>query len=111
MLNEDINKLLADKEASSWEIAYRDYVQSGRVAIDDFLWTWIWNRLNWPEGDYSLFHADNTYIQCNFLGINILVVVGDAKQRRFVRLMMYESNPYHPDFDEMMQVKQEMNYN
>ena len=107
LISQELDKLLKDKDPSSWEIAYRDYVQNGRAAIDDFLWSWIWYRIEWPEVDYSLFNKDNVYIKCNFLGINILVHTGDDNQRRFVRIAMYESNPYHPDFETIEQVSEE----
>jgi hypothetical protein len=103
---EALELLIKDTDPSSWEVGFRDFVQSGKVAVDNFLWSWIWHRIDWPEVDYSLFHNENIYIKSAFLGINVLVKTGDNKHRRFVHVALFESNPYHPDFEEVVQVEE-----
>lgn len=101
---EKLQKLLQDKENASWEIGFRDYVHTGKVAIDDFLWEWLYERIEWPDEDFSIFSKDNIYVQTNFLGVNIVIRTGDENQRRFVHTAMFVSNAYHPDFEVTAQV-------
>lgn len=102
----ELQKLLADNNPASWEIAFRDFVQSSRIAIDDWLWQWLWCRIKWPNKDYSLFYHENILVEAELLGLTVLVKVGDNKQRRYVQVSLFKNNPYHPDFDELIQVSE-----
>ncbi len=100
----ELEQLLADNNSLSWEIAFRDYVQSGKVAVDDWLWQWLWCRLNWPDENFSLFYKGNILLDASLFGVNIIIETGDINQRRYVQIKIYEANPYHPDFLELAQV-------
>lgn len=103
---ENLQTLLQDNQPASWEIGFQEYVRTGRVAIDDFLWEWLYERIEWPDKEYSIFNKDNIYVQTNFLGVNITIRTGDIRQRRFVHTAMFVSNAYHPDFEVTAQVEE-----
>jgi hypothetical protein len=100
----DLEKLLIDSNPASWEVAFRDYVQTGKVSVDDWLWEWLWCRMKWPDERFSLFHKGNVVMQTQLFGVNILIESGDIDKRRYVEVKMYEANAYHPDFMELEQV-------
>ena len=53
-----LEELLQKEDPAYWEAAFRDFVQNGSVAIDEFIWQWLWYRITWSNGDYSLFYKD-----------------------------------------------------
>ncbi|BDS13971.1 hypothetical protein [Aureispira anguillae] len=103
----NLDSLLADTNLASWEVAFRDYVQSGKVAIDDWLWKWLWFRIQWPSEDYSLFYNENTLIKAELFEVAIVVTVGDTNKRRYVQVSFFKENPYHPEFEELVQVEEQ----
>ena len=101
----NLEESLQQKDPAYWEAAFRDFVQNGSVAIDDFLWQWLWNRITWSNGDYSLFYNKEPLLKANLFGVTVTITVGDENKRRFVEVSLFESNPYHPDFEEIVAVK------
>lgn len=101
----NLEESLQQKDPAYWEAAFRDFVQNGSVAIDDFLWQWLWNRITWSNEDYSLFYNKEPLLKANLFGVTITITVGDENKRRFVEVSLFESNPYHPDFEEIVAVK------
>lgn len=101
----NLEELLQKEDPAYWEAAFRDFVQNGTVAIDDFLWQWLWNRITWSNGDYSLFYNKEPLLKASLFGVTITITVGDENKRRFVEVSLFESNPYHPDFEEIVAVK------
>ncbi|MFT5647209.1 MAG: hypothetical protein ACI976_001898 [Aureispira sp.] len=101
----NLEKSLQQENPAYWEAAFRDFVQNGSVAIDDFLWQWFWNRITWSNGAYSLFYNKEPLLKANLFGVTITITVGDENKRRFVEVSLFESNPYHPDFEEIVAVK------
>jgi len=100
----ELEELLKKENPAHWEAAFRDFVQNGNVAIDDFLWQWLWNRIAWTNDDYSLFYNKEPLLKANIFGVTITITVGDEKKKRFVEVSLFESNPYHPDFEEIVVV-------
>ncbi len=98
----ELEELLQKEDPAHWEVAFRDYVQSGKVAIDNFLWQWLWERVTWSEEAYSLFYNNAPLVKANIFGITVTITVGDQNKRRFVNVSLFESNPYHPDFEEFV---------
>ncbi|CAA6829103.1 MAG: Unknown protein [uncultured Aureispira sp.] len=101
----NLEELLQKEDPAYWEAAFRDFVQNGTVAIDDFLWQWLWNRITWSNGDYSLFYTKEPLLKASLFGVTITITVGYENKRRFVEVSLFESNPYHPDFEEIVAVK------
>lgn len=102
----ELNKLLKDNNPASWEMAFRDYVESGKTAIDDWIWQWLWARIEWPSTENSLFYHENVLLNATLFGLTIMVQGGDLKKRRYVQITLYKDNPYHPDFSELVQVEE-----
>jgi len=100
----ELEALLKKEDPAYWEEAFRDFVQKGIVAIDDFLWQWLWNRITWANKDYSLFYNKKPLVKANLFGVTITIMVGDENKRRFVEVSLFESNSYHPDFEEIVAV-------
>lgn len=102
----ELEDLLASADSADWERAYQGYVQSGKIAIDDWLLQWLWERVVWPSKDYSIFYPGNVLIKSSLLGVQIQVTLGDVNKRRYVQLKLFKSNPYHPDFLENAEVSE-----
>ena len=103
----DLEKALKDSNPASWELSFRYFVQEGSLSVADWLWEWLYQRINWPDEAFSIFYKGNVLIESQIFGINVLVETGDNKKRRFLTLTMFENNPYHPDFCEMAQVEEQ----
>jgi hypothetical protein len=101
----ELEELLQKEDPAYWEAAFRDFVQNGSVPIDVFIWQWLWYRVTWSNGDYSLFYNKEPLLKANLFGLSISITVGDENKRRFIEMSMFESNPYHPDFEEIVAVK------
>lgn len=104
-----MNKLqeqLSKNSPAIWEQSFEQFVKNGQVAIEDWLWEWLWYRIIWPETTYSLFHAENMLVAAPIFGLNVLINVGDNNKRRFISVKIFEHNPYHPDFGELVQVEE-----
>lgn len=101
----ELEEILQKEDPAYWEAAFRDFVQNGTVSIDDFLWQWLWYRVTWSNGDYSLFYNKKPLLKANLFGVSITITVGDENKRRFVEVSLFESNPYHPDFEEIVAVE------
>jgi hypothetical protein len=99
-----LQQLLSDQNPASWEAAFKNFVEHGNTPTDEWLWEWLWFRIKWNDDGFSLFALGNTPVQTRLKGLNIVVTVGDNQKKRYVAVKIYESNPYHPDFDEMVQV-------
>lgn len=100
----ELEKLLQKDDPAHWEVAFRDYVQQGSTSIDKFLWQWLWNRIAWSNDDYSLFYNKEPLVKANIFGVTLTITVGDENKRRYVEVSLFESNPYHPDFEEIVVV-------
>lgn len=100
----ELEELLQKENPAHWEAAYRDFVQNGTTPVDDFLWQWIWNRITWTDDDYSLFYNKEPLLKAHLFEVTITITVGHENKRRFIELSMFESNPYHPDFEEIVAV-------
>ncbi|MDC0231169.1 hypothetical protein OAK19_04320 [Aureispira] len=100
----DIDQLLIDNNPASWERAFRDYVKTGNMSVDDWLWQWLYLRIMWPDQDFSLFYKGNILVKTQIFGVNLIVETGDNNKRRFVQVTMYKKNSYHPEFFEVAQV-------
>ncbi|MCP4438103.1 MAG: hypothetical protein GY810_04095 [Aureispira sp.] len=85
------------KDPGQWESSYREHVQRGEVAIDDWVWWWLWHQINWPGKDFSVFHQ-GVITEIKLMDINIRLVLGHENKMRFVELIVYSQNEYHPDF-------------
>lgn len=95
---------LAEKEQSAWEQSFRTGVQKGTVSIDDWLWCWLWERIDWPERQHSLFKTGNVLLDAVIFNVRVLAEVGHEGKARYVHLRLFEGNPYHPDFEEWLEV-------
>lgn len=102
----ELEEILQKEDPAYWEAAFRDFVQNGSVSIDDFLWQWLWYRVTWSNGDYSLFYNKKPLLKANLFGVSITITVGDENKRRFIEVSLFENNPYHPDFEEIVAVEQ-----
>lgn len=100
----ELEELLQKEDPAHWEAAFRDHVQQGAIPVDVFLWQWLWNRIVWSNDDYSLFYNKEPLVKANIFGITVTIRVGDEKKRRYVEVSLFESNPYHPDFEEIVVV-------
>jgi len=103
---DDLEQLLADNDPSLWELALQDFVRKGKIAIDEFLWKWLWNRVTWPDPEYSIFYNKRQLVNTKFFGTSIEIFTGEKDKRRFAEIRMFESNPYHPDFEEVVFVSE-----
>ncbi|MGH1336542.1 MAG: hypothetical protein ACRBFS_10470 [Aureispira sp.] len=102
---------LEKTEPSAWEQSFRTAVQQGEVAIDDWLWHWLWKRIDWPERQHSLFKAGNVLLDAVIFEVRVLVEVGHQSKFRYIHVRLFEGNPYHPDFEEWLEVsKQERRF-
>jgi hypothetical protein len=96
---------LKQTDHAIWEKSFRTaVVEKGKAAIDEWLWTWLWERVAWPDEGYSLFKAGNILLEAAIFKVRVLVEVGHQGKRRYIRVRLYENNPYHPDFDEWLEV-------
>lgn len=102
---------LEKKEASAWEQSFRTVVQGGEVSVDAWLWHWLWQRIDWPERQHSLFKAGNVLLDAVIFKVRVLVEVGHQSKFRYIHVRLFEGNPYHPDFEEWLEVsKQEWRF-
>ncbi len=98
---------LAGTDPAVWEESFRTAVQQEAVAIDDWLWTWLWERIDWQEGaSHSLFKSGNVLLDASIFKVRVLVEVGHKAKYRYIHVRLFEGNPYHPDFEEWLEVSQ-----
>lgn len=100
----ELEELLQKEDPAHWEAAFRDFVQHGTTPVDDFLWQWLWSRITWTNDDYSLFYNKEPLLKANIFEVTITITVGYENKRRFIEVSLFESNPYHPDFEEIVAV-------
>lgn len=99
---------LQKQEPSAWEKSFRTVVvQESIVAIDDWLLQWLWERIEWPERQYSLFKSGNVLLDAAIFQVRIVVEVGHEAKKRYIHVRFFEGNPYHPDFEEWLEVSQQ----
>lgn len=101
-----LEEYLKVKDPSLWEESYRAHVQSGRVAIDNWVLWLLWYQIDWPGVEYSVFYQ-GVITQIKLMDIHINVNIGHEEKMRFVELTVYSQNEYHPDFQHKQLVSEE----
>lgn len=100
----NLEELLVSTKRVDWEMAHLHFVVSGKVSIDEWLWHWLVNRIQWPSSDYSIFRNDTVIIDVAMFGVHLQVETGNFNKRRFLIVKMFTGNPYHPDFQERIDI-------
>ncbi len=96
---QNLSQQLSQNNPSAWEHSLKETVYKDLLAINDWLNCWLLCRINWPNTDYSLFYSGTVIIESSLLGTHIQLKSGDKHKRRFLKLILYKDNPYHPDFE------------
>lgn len=96
---EELEQMMSSKDPASWEQAYLDLVESGKVGIDEWILSWLWHRVEWPGKDYSIFRGAD-FIVTSILRVNIVIRAGFKQKIRHAEVIIYTSNREQPDFYE-----------
>lgn len=90
---------LEKNDPSAWERSFRTTIQRGAVAIDKWLWHWLWYRIEWPDRQYSLFKKGKILLDASIFSAQVVVKVGHHAKKRNIQFCCFEGNPYHPNFE------------
>ena len=77
---------------------------NGNISIDEWIWTWLNNRIKWPSADYSIFKNDTIIIDVEMFRVRLVVETGNFNKRRFIIGKIFTDNPYHPTFQERVDI-------
>lgn len=102
----EVQQQLSQNNPEIWQQSFEQFVKNGNTTVEDWLWQWLWCRMDWPDTTYSLFQANNLLLFAPIFGVNVRIEVGENNKRRLVLVKLFESNPYHPDFEELVQVEE-----
>ena len=107
MNQDELNKVLAQNDSEAWERSLKDTIQEDAFDLEDWIYVWIYHRLQWPDSDFSLFYTNTILMEASIKGLTIRLKSGDTNKRRWLILSIYKDNPYHPDYEEKAQVSPE----
>jgi len=102
----NLEELLGSNKRADWEMAHLHFVVNGRVGIDEWIWSWLYHRIQWTSEDYSVFRNETVLIDVAMFGVHLQVETGNFNKRRFVVVKMFEGNPYHPEFQERIDIEE-----